>query len=182
MRREIRLELPEGLSFVERVGFRYCVDKTLRASAAAVYWRTVDSINRQRLWMADRLEALHQTRSDLSFSRTRALAAAELAELETPVFPHYSLLEGHDRFSRLPEASARTFQPLHRESCDFPSPAQLFEEIGVRTGSQRLPAQPRQRTAKALLRREGIAWRCRLSRSGLSIDARPANARYSTSP
>ena len=142
LRREIRLELPEGLSFVERVGFRYCVDKTLRASAAAVYWRTVDSINRQRLWMADRLEALHQTRSDLSFSRTRTLAAAELSELETPVFPHYSLLEGHDRFSRLPEASARTFRPLHRKSCDFPTPAELFEELGVRSWFAALPAQP----------------------------------------
>src|SRR5690606_2437195 len=41
---EVRLTLPEGLSFVERVGFRYCVDKSLRASAAAVYWRTIDTI------------------------------------------------------------------------------------------------------------------------------------------
>ncbi|HTD11115.1 MAG TPA: aconitase family protein, partial [Steroidobacteraceae bacterium] len=133
LRREIRLELPEGLSFVEKVGFRYCVDKMLRASAAAVYWRTVDSINRQRLWMADRLEALHQDRSDLSFARTRELAAAELREIETPVFSHYSLLEGHDRFSRLPDPGARKFRPLHRESCDFPTPAQLFEELGVRS-------------------------------------------------
>jgi aconitase A len=130
-RREIRLELPEGLSFVERVGFRYCVDKALRASAAAVYWRTVDSINRQRLWMADRIEAIHGE-VPLSFHQTRSLAAAELVTLETPVFPHYSLLEGHDRFSRLPAAEARRFQPLHRDSCDFPSPAQLFREIGVR--------------------------------------------------
>jgi len=130
-RREIRLELPEGLSFVERVGYRYCVDKALRASAAAVYWRTVDSINRQRLWMADRIEAMHGE-VPLSFRQTRSLAAAELTALETPVFPHYSLLEGHDRFSRLPAAEARRFQPLHRDSCDFPSPAQLFRELGVR--------------------------------------------------
>ncbi|HKF36968.1 MAG TPA: aconitate hydratase AcnA, partial [Ktedonobacteraceae bacterium] len=41
---EVRLELPDGLSFVERVGFRYCIDKALRASAAAVYWRLVDQI------------------------------------------------------------------------------------------------------------------------------------------
>jgi aconitase A len=133
LRQEIRLELPEGLSFVERIGFRYCVDKTLRASAAAVYWRTVDTINRQRLWMADRLEELHQARGDLSFARTRELAAAELTERETPVFPHYSLLAGHDRFSRLPDANARKFRPLHRESCDFPAPMQLFEELGVRS-------------------------------------------------
>jgi aconitase A len=131
-RHEIRLELPEGLSFIERVGFRYCVDKWMRASAAAVYWRTVDTINRQRLWMADRLEELHQARPELSFSKTRALAAAALGELETPVFPHDSLLEGHDRFSRLPDAAARAFRPLHRERCEFPSPAELFERMGVR--------------------------------------------------
>ena len=131
-RTEIRLELPEGLSFIERVGFRYCVDKTMRASAAAVYWRTVDTINRQRLWMADRLEELHRERFELSFSETRALAAAELTELETPVFRHYSLLEGHDRFSRLPSATARQFQPFHRKSCDFPAPTELFEQLGVR--------------------------------------------------
>ena len=130
-RREIRLELPEGLSFVERVGYRYCVDKALRASAAAVYWRTVDTINRQRLWMADRLEALHG-QMQLSFNNTRRLAAAELTALETPVFPHYSLLEGHDRFTRLPSADARPFRPLHRDSREFPSPSELLRELGVR--------------------------------------------------
>jgi aconitase A len=41
---EVRLELTDGLSFVTNVGFRYCVAKSLRASAAAVYWRTVASI------------------------------------------------------------------------------------------------------------------------------------------
>src|SRR5260370_3002927 len=44
----------------------------------------------------------------------------------------YALLEGHDRFSRLPQATARRFQPLHRDSCDFPSPVELFSEIGAR--------------------------------------------------
>jgi 3-isopropylmalate dehydratase small subunit len=129
-RREIRLELPEGLSFIERVGYRYCVDKMMRASAAAVYWRTIDTINRQRLWMADRIEALSRDWA-LSFSEFRRIAAAELMTHETVAFPHYALLEGHDRLSRLPNASARVFRPLHRESCDFPAPLELFEQMGV---------------------------------------------------
>ncbi len=131
-RLEVRLELREGLSFVERVGFRYCVDKALRASAAAVYWRTVDGINRQRLWMADRLEEIHLKDTTFTFAAARTLAAAELSARETPVFPHYSLLEGHDRFSRLPSASGPRFRPHHRDSCDFPSPVTLFTEMGVR--------------------------------------------------
>jgi len=132
LRVEVRLELPDGLSFVERVGFRYCMDKALRASAAGVYWRLVDQIHRQRLWMSERLEELHQVDYELSFSRARKKAAVELMELEAVVFPHYALLEGHDRFSRLPQATARKFQPLHRDSCDFPSPVELFSEIGAR--------------------------------------------------
>ncbi|HUA89725.1 MAG TPA: aconitate hydratase AcnA, partial [Steroidobacteraceae bacterium] len=118
---ELRLELPEGLSFIERVGFRYCVTKMMRASAAAVYWRTVDTINRRRLWMADRLEELHRSDATLAF-KTRELAAAELATPEAPVFAHHSLPEGHDRLDRVPGADGR----------DFPAPATLFEQMGVR--------------------------------------------------
>jgi aconitase A len=129
---EVRLEIGDGLSFVERVGFRYCVDKQLRASAAAVYWRTINTIDQQRLWMSARREELHQTQPAMSFSQARRVAATRLMERETAVFPHSSLLEGHDRFTRLPQATMRKFQPLHRDSCDFPSPAEMFSQIGVR--------------------------------------------------
>jgi aconitase A len=137
---EVRLALQEGLSFIERVGYRYSVDKSLRASAAAVYWRTIDTINRQRLWMADRIEALYEN-YDFSFQQTRRMAAAELMTLETALFPHYALLEGHDRFDRLPNPSRQTFKPLHRENCDFPSPAELLREIGAREWFAQLRAR-----------------------------------------
>jgi aconitase A len=129
---EVRLVLADGLSFVERVGFRYCVDKSLRASAAAVYWRTVHQINEQRLWMASRLEELHESQRELTFTQARRTASAELTARETPIFPHYSLLAGYDRFSRLPQTTDRKFQPLHRDSCHFPSPVALLQQLGVR--------------------------------------------------
>jgi aconitase A len=129
---EVRLELPDGLSFVERVGFRYCLDKALRASAAAVYWRTVDRIHQQRLWMAGRLSELHNERPELSFSQARELAGAGLQARETVVFPHYSLLKGHDRFDRLPARNNQKFKPLHRESCGFPAPVEMLRDIGAR--------------------------------------------------
>jgi aconitase A len=129
---EVRLQLPDGLSFVERVGFRYCVDKAMRASAAAVYWRTVDRIHHQRLWMSVRLEELHRERPQLTFHQARELAASELKRREAIVFPHYSLLEGHDRFTRLPKPENRQFRPLHRDSCGFPSPVEVLTQLGVR--------------------------------------------------
>jgi aconitase A len=148
---EVRLELPDGLSFVERVGFRYCMDKALRASAAAVYWRLVDQIMdfhthnqechaepirfaqgklREASPRSSR-ETLRFAQGD-TFSHARKIAAVELVEREAVVFPHYALLEGHDGFSRLPQPAARKFQPLHRDSCDFPSPVELLSKIGAR--------------------------------------------------
>jgi aconitase A len=130
-RTEVRLTLPDGLSFAERVGFRYCVEKALRSSAAAVYWRTMDRIHRQRPWMSARVEELHETRTELSFARARKVATTALLERETVVAPHYALLEGYDRFSRLPQPKDCAFRPLHRESAGFPSPAALLTEVGV---------------------------------------------------
>jgi aconitase A len=129
---EVRLELPHGLSFVEKVGFRYCVDKALKASAAAVYWRTVAAIHAQRLWMAARLEDLHDEHPEWSFDQARKHAGAELAAREPVVFPHYSLLGGCDRFDRLPKPTDRKFRPLHRGSCGFPSPVEVLEQLGAR--------------------------------------------------
>ena len=48
------------------------------------------------------------------------------------VSPHYALLEGYDRFSRLPKPTGRKFRPLHRDSSGFPSPVTLFKQLGVR--------------------------------------------------
>ncbi|HEY6196405.1 MAG TPA: aconitate hydratase AcnA [Candidatus Eisenbacteria bacterium] len=129
---EVRLVLADGLSFIEGVGYRHCVDKALRASAAAVYWRTVARVHEQRLWMSERIEERHRADRAESFASVRQAAATELLEREPAVFPHYSLLAGHDRFSRLPRSSARRFQPLHRDSCGFPSPVELFRQIGAR--------------------------------------------------
>src|SRR5205807_9510645 len=99
---EVRLQLPDGLSFIERVGFRYSVDKSLRASAAAVYWRTLDRIHRQRLWMSARMTQLHAERPALSFRAAREIAAAELEVREPIVFGHCSLLEGCVEFADPP--------------------------------------------------------------------------------
>ncbi len=162
-RTEVRLELPNGLSFVESVGFRYCVDKSMRASAAAVYWRLLEGIQEQRLWMAARLEELHRDQPPLSFSRARQLLVASLLDQEREVSlppvvsPHYALLEGYDRFSRLPKASDRKFQPLHRESCDFPSPIELFEQLGVREWFALLGSgSERQRTKRYCIEKEAM--------------------------
>jgi aconitase A len=172
---EVRLQLADGLSFVEHVGFRYCVDKALRASAAAVYWRTIEGIHRQHLWMSTHLEDLHREQRELSFSQARQIAAAALLEREPVVFPHYALPEGHDRFSRLPQATARKVQPLHRDHCNFPSPAELFRQLGIREWF----ASPRSRIETGTAKRYCVAKEA-LTLPTLAlqvVDRRPAGTR-----
>jgi aconitase A len=175
VRSEVRLALPDGLSFAERVGFRYCVDKALRNSAAAVYWRTVDRIHRQRLSMSARLEELHEADAALSFAKARRTAATALLERETPVSPHYSLLIGHERFSRLPQAGDRKFQPLHCDSAGFPSPAALLTELGAREWFAPLRTRAEAATSKRYcVEKDALALP---SLSLQVIDRRPAGER-----
>ena len=129
---ELRLVLEHGLSFIEQVGYRYCVDKSMRASAAAVYWRTLRDIGRQRVEVATTLERIHAEQPDFTFGVARAQAAAALLELEPAMHDHDSLLEGDDRFGRLPSAARPSFKPLHKGSAGLPSPVQLMTEIGAR--------------------------------------------------
>ncbi|HET7701441.1 MAG TPA: aconitase family protein [Candidatus Limnocylindria bacterium] len=128
---EVRLSLPDGLSFVTKVGYRYCVDKALKASAATVYWRTIDAISEQRLRMLARLSQLHTEQPALSFAAARRIATEELSTRETIVFPHYSTLQGNDRFSRA-TVPITGFRPIHRDNVGFPSPVDLLSEIGAR--------------------------------------------------
>ena len=130
-RNEIRLTLGDGLSFVEKVGYRYSIDKQLRASAAAVYWRTVAGIGRQRLAVASRIDAVHRRCPAQSFTAVRTAVAAEVARDEAILHEHYSLLLGHDRFDRLPTSGGRPFRPLHRGTAKFPSAPAMMQEIGA---------------------------------------------------
>jgi len=172
---EVRLRLPDGLSFAERLGFRHCVDKSLRTSAALAYWRTIARINEQRLWMADRVVEHRRAHPHASFSVARASAATEMLEREPAVFPHYSLLEGHDRFDRLPSQSRRRFKPLHRDSCDFPSPIEMFRQMGVRDWFARLEARGEGDTSKRYcLDKESLTVPTFLLRI---VDRRPAGRR-----
>ena len=87
----------------------------------------------------------------------RSEAATELLERETPVFPHYSLLEGHDRFARLPRDARSPIPAAPSRSCGFPSPVELFREIGVRDWFAATRVARGRRLREALLRRQGGA-------------------------
>lgn len=125
----------DGLSFVERVGFRYCVDKMLRASAAAAYWRMVQDTCTQRPIGVQHANKMGQDEIELSFSNPRNTIASRMlrsSDRTSPPdgFSHHTSLGDRCRFSG-PSNEAHESRPV-RSSCNFSSPVELFEELGVR--------------------------------------------------
>ena len=79
---EVRFQIRDGLSFVERVGFRYCVDKALRASAAAVSVRACAMLPTS----ASRSAAFICHKAAVSFSSAR-LADSTARREKSRAFP-----------------------------------------------------------------------------------------------
>jgi aconitase A len=129
---EVRLVLPDGLSFVTQVGFRYCVDKQLRSSAAAVYWRTLATLARQRRDFAGRLAATRLEQPRITFTRARELVAAAVRKSESVVFPNEALFSGFAGFATLAKATVRPFRPFHRDGSGFPKVVEVLSDIGAR--------------------------------------------------
>ncbi len=130
-RTEVRLVLPDGLSFVTKVGFRYCVDKQLRSSAAAVYWRTVATLRRQRLAIDTGLAAVHRQVPQMPFVDARELVAAAVQISESIPFPKSALISGLNSHSQVAN-SARRFRTSHKKGSGFPLPVEVLSDIGAR--------------------------------------------------
>jgi aconitase A len=131
-RTEVRLVLPDGLSFLSQVGFRYCIDKQLRTSAAGVYWRTLATLARQRREFAEGLATLHVDQPKVPFVRARELVAAAVGEKEPVAFSPRALFSGLSSFSDLVGASSRRFRPFHGEGTAFPMAVDVLSDIGAR--------------------------------------------------
>jgi hypothetical protein len=129
---EVRLVLPDGLTFTTRVGFRYCIEKQLRTSAAAVYWRTLETLRRQRKDIATRIAALRATQPKMTFAHARAQAAAEVREADTVQFNEQALVSGMGTFATLTRATAGKFRPYHGDGFGFPVAVDILSDIGAR--------------------------------------------------
>ncbi len=131
-RREVRLVLPDGLTFATRVGFRYCVEKQLRLSAAAVYWRTLEALRDQRRAIALRITELREEQPRLVFAQARTAAVQAVADSVPVKFSQAALSNGMKGFNTLDAAATGRFVPFHRDGLGFPMAVEILNEVGAR--------------------------------------------------
>ena len=54
-RKDIHLHIPDSLSFAEKVGFRYCIQKQMRLAAACIIWRREYNAKEQKRIIAEKI-------------------------------------------------------------------------------------------------------------------------------
>lgn len=130
----LHMELSELIPFYEKIGFRYCAQKTQRLEAGVAYRRLRETVVRQHNWMVDRVNELtdfqkikkENPNAKIQTKKAIQKAVDELQEKEPIVHP-YAIPSVHDITDHLIKGTE--FGKFH--SKDFPTAEQFFEQIGA---------------------------------------------------
>jgi len=130
----LHIELSELIPFYEKIGFRYCAQKTQRLEAGVAYRRLRETVVRQHNWMVDRVNELtdfqkikkENPNAKIQTKKAIEKAANELQEKEPIVHP-YAVPSVHDITDHLIKGTE--FGKF--ASKDFPTVEQFFEQIGA---------------------------------------------------
>lgn len=130
----LHMELSELIPFYEKIGFRYCAQKTQRLEAGVAYRRLRETVVRQHNWMVDRVNELtdfqkikkENPNAKIQTKKAIRKAVDELQEKEPIVHP-YAIPSVHDITDHLIKGTE--FGKFH--SKDFPTAEQFFEQIGA---------------------------------------------------
>ena len=100
------LRVAEGTAFAERVGFRHCAHKSARLAAATAWWRLKETVQRQRIEVANRaLTAVAVAGGGVRGPKPvwgpAVESAFEALEAEQPVLnAYYAGFQGNERVSQ----------------------------------------------------------------------------------
>ena len=133
------IQLKSNSQFGSKVGFRYCIQKTCRLSAALAYWRYQEEIIRQHKWVVEKTNELYdsglvrQRTNKKSIKLSLEKARKELEETEAIVNNYYSLSNITDIRNRrnIKGGSAKTLSKfLYTEKTEMMDAKAFFQEIG----------------------------------------------------
>ena len=130
----LHLDLCELIPFYEKIGFRYCAQKTQRLEAGVAYRRLRENVARQHNWMVQRVDEITNFQEKkrenpaLKIQTTKAIkqATEDLREKE-PILHPYAIPTVHDITDHLIKGTE--FGKFN--SKNFPTAEQFFEQIGA---------------------------------------------------
>jgi hypothetical protein len=130
----LHLDLAELIPFHEKIGFRYCAQKTQRLEAGAAYRRLREGVARQHNWIVDRVDAITNFREvkaknpnqKIQTKKAIQQATDELRATE-PLLHQYAIPTVHDITDHLIKGTE--FGKFTSKS--FPTAEQFFGQVGA---------------------------------------------------
>ena len=144
-RLESRLHLTASTAFGEKVGFRYCIQKMCRISAANAYWRFQESVKAQHDKVAIRANDLYEAGYARGRTNKRSLevalqlSRAEFMASEISLNDHYALSNLQDMRNR---RAHDNFKLTQFDYAHIPDAAAFFKSIGVFSWFERVTSAP----------------------------------------
>jgi DNA-directed RNA polymerase II subunit RPB2 len=128
----IHLEMDELINFHKKIGFRYCIHKSLRLEAAVSYKNFKNNVIRQHDWLINKVDELTQfsiikAQNPTAYVNTSKALLQAIKELKTiePLYHNYAIPTRHDFTDNL----IKKTQKSKFRSNKFPTPAVYMEEI-----------------------------------------------------
>jgi len=130
----LHLELTELIPYYEKIGFRYCAQKTQRLEAGVAYRRLRDTVARQHNWMTNRVNELtnfqevkrQNPSAKIHTKKAIEQAVKDLQEKE-PILHKYAIPTVHDITDHLIKGTE--FGKFTSKS--FPTVEEFLEQIGA---------------------------------------------------
>lgn len=130
----LHMDLSELVPFHDKIGFRYCAQKTMRLEAGASYRRLRMGVARQHNWLVDRVNEITNFKEAKSKDPTAKiqtkkaiLQSVEDLKKQEPILHPYAIPTVHDITDHLIKGTE--FGKFNSKS--FPTAEQFFEQIGA---------------------------------------------------
>lgn len=130
----LHLDLTQLIPFYEKIGFRYCAQKTQRLEAGVAYRRLREGVARQHNWMVDHVNKSTNFKEVKMKDPTKKIQtkkaikqAVEALQVQEPILHPYAIPTVHDITDHLIKGTE--FGKFTSRS--FPTADQFFEQIGV---------------------------------------------------
>lgn len=130
----LHLDLTQLIPFYEKIGFRYCAQKTQRLEAGVAYRRLREGITRQHNWMVDHVDKSTNFKEVKTKDPTKKIQtkkaiqqAVEALQQQEAILHPYAIPTVHDITDHLIKGTE--FGKFTSKS--FPTAEQFFEQIGA---------------------------------------------------
>ena len=125
---QVEISVSSNIEFLNKIGFRYCIDKGVRLSIAISYERYVNLVKKQHNKMMEIINEKISNQSKVNINLAIEESRKEYYKFNKPLNEYYSLLDKNQVSNRRKKDRSNTLE--HFDYKYFPRPEEYLKMIG----------------------------------------------------